>query len=285
MPIFLILFILVVAAIAVLYCMKPSQDTLRKARLKNFEHHYIAHRGLHSTGFDAPENTMAAFRRAISHGFGIELDVRMTKDGKLAVIHDDNLSRVCGKNVSVAGTDYSEIKTYKIQNTKESVPLLEDVLNEVAGRVPLIIEVKETPLFNEVCRAVSTAIQNYNGDIAIQSFMPQIVEWFRLNDPDVLRGQLGMNMFDKKHNSNDDIKIKLVVTLMLLNFKSQPDFIAYDFMEFDGITMKIMRSIFGVETAGWTMTSQKCIDDLVGGKFDIAIFEGFVPKEKDNILY
>jgi hypothetical protein len=71
---------------------------------------------------------------------------------------------------------------------------------------------------------------------------------------------------------------------MLTNFKSQPDFVAYDFIAFDSIVMKIMRQVFGVETAGWTMTSQKCIDDL-DKKFDIKIFEGFMPKEKENALY
>lgn len=284
MPVFIIILLLLLTAGGILYCMKPNQDNLRKARFKSFERHYIAHRGLHDERFDAPENTMAAFRRAISCGFGIELDVRLTKDKKAVVIHDDNLLRLCGVNVSVAGTEYSEIKGYKIKDTNERVPLLSQVLEEVGGRVPVIIEIKAGPMYEEICRIAAREIINYEGEIAVQSFQPEVVEWFRNNCSDILRGQLAMNLFDLRHQRNDSFIVKLGGTLMLMNFKSQPDFIAYDFMEFDSIVMKIMRNIFGVETAGWTMTSQKCIDDL-SSKFDIVIFEGFMPKEKDNILY
>lgn len=284
MPFAIILFLLIFIVIAVAYCMKPSQDNLRKARFKSFEHHYIAHRGLHDDRLDAPENTIAAFRRAISCGFGIELDVHLTKDKQVVVIHDDNLMRMCGVNVPVSGTDYNEIKSYKIKDTNQSVPLLSDVLNEIGGRVPLIIEIKHSVSCDELCRNVAALLDNYSGDVAIQSFYPEAVEWFRHNRSDILRGQLSMNFFDERHQRTESFPVKLAATLMLANCKSQPDFIAYDFMEFDGIVMKIMRNVFGVETAGWTMTSQKCIDDL-SQKFDIVIFEGFMPKEKGDILY
>ncbi len=285
MPVFIILLILIAILGGLGYCMKPMpNDNMRKARFKSFEHHYIAHRGLHDERYDAPENTMAAFKRAVSCGFGIELDVRLTKDKKAVVIHDDNLQRVCGVNVSVAGTDYSEIKGYRVKGTNEHIPLLSDVLKEVDGRVPVIIEIKETPFYQEVCGIVAKELDSYRGDAAIQSFLPEAVEWFKVNRHDILRGQLAMNLFDPRHNRQDSFAVKLVGTLMLMNFKSQPDFIAYDFMEFDSPVMKIMRNVFGVESAGWTMTSQKCIDDL-NKKFDIVIFDGFMPKEKDDILY
>jgi glycerophosphoryl diester phosphodiesterase len=225
---------------------------------------------------------MAAFRRAISCGFGIELDVRLTKDNKLAVIHDDNLARVCGANVSVSDSDYEELKGYHLGDTNETIPLLRDVLDEVGGRVPLIIEIKADVVYEDVCRFVAKELENYEGDVCIQSFSPYVVKWFKEHCPDILRGQLSMNFFDPRHQNGEPLPAQIILTFLLTNFLTQPDFISYEFIEFDSIIMKIMRNIFGVETAGWTMTSPKCITDL-SSKFDIIIFEGFMPKEKSDL--
>lgn len=281
----LIIIILLLLGAALLFAMKPSQDNIRKKRFKSFEVHYFAHRGFHDERYDAPENTIAAFRRGIQCGFGIELDVRLSKDGRVVVFHDDNLSRLCGVNVSVSATDYDELKGYKIQGTDQHIPTLEQVLAEVGGRVPLIIEIKAENVVDDICRKTAELLEEYQGEAAIQSFSPYVLEWFKNRKPDILRGQLAMNFFDPRHQRNDSFVQKLVLTLMLMNFKTQPDFISYDFIEFDSLVMKIMRGVFGAESAGWTMTSQTCIDDLIPKKFDIAIFEGFMPKEKDNILY
>lgn len=286
MPIiFAILFILLLLSAAVVFAMKPSQDNLRKKRFKSFEVRAIAHRGLHDEKYDAPENTMAAFRRAVECGYGIELDVRLTKDGSLAVVHDDNLSRLCGVNVSVFATDMEELAGYKIQGTSQHIPTLAQVLDEVGGRVPLVVEIKAETDVDEICRKTASLLEEYQGEVAIQSFSPYVVQWFKNNKPDILRGQMAMNFFDQRHQRNDSFVQKLVLTFMLMNFKTEPDFISYDFIEFDSLVMKAMRGIFGAECAGWTMTSQTCINDLVPKKFDIAIFEGFMPKEKENILY
>lgn len=285
MPVVFVIFLLIVLiGGGFIYCMRPSQDNMRKARFKNIQKYYIAHGGLYSDAYDAPINTMEAFRRAISYGFGIELAVRLTKDKKVVVIDDDNLSRLCGVNVSVEGSDYSEIKGHTIKGTKERVPLLSDVLSEVGGRVPVIIEIKYTPMFGELCRAVGDIAEAYEGDIAVESAQDEIVAWFRTNKSDILRGQMGENFFGPRSTSTDEPLVKFKNTFMLMNYRSQPDFIAYDFMEFDGIVMKIMRSVFGVETLGRVMTSQTCIDDL-SKKFDIIVFEGFIPKEKQDSLF
>jgi glycerophosphoryl diester phosphodiesterase len=278
----IIIVVLLILGGGILYAMKPSQSTLRKARFKSFENHYIAHRGLHDERYDAPENSMAAFRRAVNCGFGIELDVRLTRDNKLAVIHDDNLSRVCGANVSVSGSDYDELKGYRLGDTNEHIPLLKDVLDEVGGRVPVIIEIKADTVYEDVCRLVAHELNGYEGEVCIQSFSPYVVKWFKDNCSDVLRGQLSMNFFDPRHDNGEPLMVKVLLTFLLTNFLTQPDFVSYEFIEFDSIIMKIMRNIFGVETAGWTMTSYKCIADL-STKFDIVIFEGFMPKEKSNL--
>jgi glycerophosphoryl diester phosphodiesterase len=278
----LLIIILLIAAGGIGYCMRPSQDSLRKARFKPFEKFYFAHRGLHDENYDTPENTIAAFRRAISYGYGVTIDVRLTKDKQLVALGRDNMLPLCGINIPVHSATYDELHIHTIKNTNERVPLLSKALEEIAGRVPVIIELPPELDYNELCHLTAQLLDGYEGEVCVQSLSPDIVAWFKQNRSDILRGQMAVDMFDARNQSSDNLPTKFAKTFMLTNFKSQPDFVSYDFIAFDSIVMKLMRQVFGVETAGWTMTSQKCIDDL-DKKFDIKIFEGFMPKEKDNI--
>ena len=102
---------------------------------------YYAHRGLHDNQSDAPENTMAAFDKATEAGYGIELDVQMTKDGQVVVVHDFDLKRVCGIDKAVDECTYEELQEYPIYGSSQRIPLFTDVLQLVGGRVPLIVEI------------------------------------------------------------------------------------------------------------------------------------------------
>ncbi len=101
-----------------------------------------AHRGLHDIKKGIPENSIPAFQAAIEAGYGIELDVHLTKDGKLVVFHDDDFRRICGEKGKVEETDYARMRTYRLSRTGEKIPLLSEVLRLVDGKVPLLIEVK-----------------------------------------------------------------------------------------------------------------------------------------------
>ena len=98
-----------------------------------------AHRGYHDKP-RIPENSMAAFRRAIENGYGAELDVHLMKDGRLAVIHDASLKRTAGADVLVEDLTAEELKQYRLEGTDEQIPLLEEVLELFQDRTPLIIE-------------------------------------------------------------------------------------------------------------------------------------------------
>ena len=87
-----------------------------------------AHRGLHDREQGVPENSMAAFRRAVEHGFGAELDVHLMADGALAVVHDSDLTRVCGRQVCIEDLTAGDLPDYPLMGTEEAIPLLEDVL-------------------------------------------------------------------------------------------------------------------------------------------------------------
>ena len=101
----------------------------------------IAHRGLHSPG--VPENSLAAFRAAIAAGYGIELDIQPSSDCMPMVFHDYDLIRMCGDEGYVVDRSAADLAELRLLGTAEPIPTLAEVLREVAGRVPLLIEIKD----------------------------------------------------------------------------------------------------------------------------------------------
>ena len=150
----------------------------------------FAHRGLHTRDKIIPENSLAAFREAAEAGYGVELDVQLSKDGYVVVFHDDDLKRVCNIDKRVDEVNYSELREISLCGTKETIPLFTDVLDTIDGRGPIICELKTGKRNKELCRKTYEIIQNYQGDICIESFDPTIVAWFRFHAKDLVRGQL-----------------------------------------------------------------------------------------------
>ena len=152
----------------------------------------FAHRGLHDNK-EVPENSMAAFRKAVEHGYGIEFDIRMTRDRKIVVFHDDSLKRMCGADKRVEELDFGQL-SLPLLGTGEKIPALADLLALVDGKVPLLIEYKSSPFGVDVkdfCEKADELLTNYKGPYMIESFDCRVPEWFRRNRPEVLRGQLG----------------------------------------------------------------------------------------------
>lgn len=146
-----------------------------------------AHRGLHGPG--RLENSRAAFEAAIEAGFGIELDVQLSRDGHAAVFHDYDLDRLTGEQGRVAGRSLAELQRVKLNGQEETIPSLKQVLALVAGRVPLLIELKAphrkvAPL----CRAVTQALDGYPGNAAVMSFNPEVGGWLYRHAPKLTRG-------------------------------------------------------------------------------------------------
>ena len=102
----------------------------------------IAHRGLHDRARGVPENSLPAFECAVAGGYAIELDIHLTKDGQAVVFHDDTLMRMTGKSGNIKDRTYAELQTLALDGTNCRIPLFQDVLTYVGGRVPLLIELK-----------------------------------------------------------------------------------------------------------------------------------------------
>ena len=148
----------------------------------------FAHRGLHDAGAGRPENSMAAFRAAIEKGFGAELDVHLMADGSLAVVHDSDLTRVCGKKVLIEDMTAADLSGYPLQGTTETIPLLEDVLALFENRTPLVVELKvERGNANALTDTAMAMLKGWSGTYCVESFHPGALLRLREKYPEVIR--------------------------------------------------------------------------------------------------
>ena len=142
-----------------------------------FMHRNFAYRGLHSEDQSVPENSRKAFSLAVEAGYGMELDVQLSRDGQVVVFHDDTLDRACGVAARVDELDLAELQKLPLFGTDERIPLFADVLALVAGRTPLIVELKNGPRNDELCKKTYALLRTYQGHYCIESFNPLIVAW------------------------------------------------------------------------------------------------------------
>lgn len=245
----------------------------RGRRAERMKGVFFAHRGLHDLAVGTPENSMAAFQAAVEKGYGIELDVQLTKDQIPVVFHDFTLKRVCSVEGRVADYTFEELQQFRIEGTEEKIPRFADVLRLVDGAVPLLVELKCPDLGCDVCRIADRELQNYRGSYTIESFSPIALFWYRRHRPEVLRGQLAMNYQRQEGHYGPE---RMASRHLLYNFFSKPDFIAYDIRDRRAISKTICRDLFGCPCAAWTVRSKKQLGQ-VRPYYDCFIFEGFCP--------
>ena len=260
-----------VAAAAGTLCFLTAPGRAGKAQKKPFMYKNFAHRGLHKKDKTVPENSLAAFERASSYGYGIELDVQLSKDGQVVVFHDDTLNRVCGVDSRVDEKTYDELSKISLCGTTQTIPLFSEVLKTVRGRGPLIVELKNGKRNEELCEKTYALLEKYSGEYCIESFNPFIVRWFKKNAPEVVRGQLANP--PKDYNGEVGPITAVILGNCLLNFLSRPQFIAYKITP-KPFTVKLCEALGAMKVA-WTS------HDWVNEKFyDAVIFEFYKPKLK-----
>ena len=206
---------------------------------------------------DAPENSLKAFRYAVDHHYGAELDVRLLADGNLGILHDSALSRTTGRPGILENLREEDLKNYHLQGSAETIPTLKQVLDLVDGKVPLIIELKPYKgNVSKLCARVFQELDGYDGVFCIESFNPWVLFWMKKNRPDVVRGQLAKNYLR-------DLKVKLpvcrtaIATGLLTDFLTRPDFIAYRFEDRWSLCNAICTRLLGIKGASWTLHSAR----------------------------
>ena len=247
----------------------------RRERMQTFSKQLIAHRGLHNNKGDAPENSLLAFERACENGYGIELDVRETKDGVLVVCHDDNLKRVAGLSRKISEMPLSEVRRAKLCRSEEKIPTLEEALSLIGGRVPLVLEIKSEDIRNagHISQAVASVLDSYEGPVCMESFNPAVLKWYRKHRPEMLRGQLAEKFPNEKYPNKI---LMFLFSCCFFNFLTKPDFIAYKYSHANLLRFRLLHDMFHSCCAGWTIRSEEALR-AAAADFDVIIFDSFTP--------
>lgn len=271
MPVYLGAGLLLCAALY-LFLTAPRRARREKWPLHFFQYDF-AHRGLY--GGTVPENSLRAFDLAAGLGYGIELDVQLSRDGQLIVFHDATLSRMCGEDRGVKDLTGEELKRYRLGGSDEVIPTFDEALACVRGRTPLIIELKTAGKRNaELARKTHERLKSYRGDWVVESFDPRLMRWFRKNAPQVIRGQLA---YDPKWGGPPAKGVRFwFLANLLMNWLSRPDFIAYGCETDKNPSFRLLPKIFHPVLVAWTVRSPDAYR-LLQSRYDLQIFEGFEP--------
>ena len=224
----------------------------------------ISHRGIHDNK-KVYENSLQAIKKARDKGYIVEIDIHLTKDNKIVVFHDYNTKRITGKNLIIEDSTYKELNNQNILH----IPLLEEVLDLVDKKVPLLIEIKQLNTVGQLENTLMDILKNYQGKYAIQSFNPKVLYWFKKNYPNIIRGQLSY-----QYNNKNIPKIeKFILKNMLFNFITKPNFISYKYNELS--LDKILKYKKKYIILGWTIKEEKEYNKYIK-YYDNLICENFI---------
>lgn len=259
-------------AIVVFYNFATAGEAISEDKISWIKETPIAHRGLHTK--DIPENSLSAFENALKNNYAIELDVQFTKDKEVVVFHDENLKRITNDTRNIEDVNYDELKNLRLGNTNEIIPTLEEVLELVDSKVAILIEIKDCKDYIELSEKTYEILKGYEGNYAIQSFNPFILEWYKNNASEVVRDQLSGTFTEGSESLNSFEKFAL--KNMLLNFKSKPNYIGYDL---EGIPKSKLESLRkkGVPIIVWTVKNKEDMEKAYKYSDNIT-FENFLPK-------
>lgn len=252
-------------------CRKPSKE-----QTLPFKNLYCAHRGFFAPDQSVPENSLRAFEQAAEHGYGVELDVQLTKDGKVVVFHDDTVDRETLYKGRVDSFTLEELQNMSLFGTvgeKNRIPLFTDVMQVLDGKSPTIVELKSTDNYDELCRKTLAILRRCKGPYCIESFDWRIVRWFRINAPDLMRGQLTEN-YANWHRSLPSIKA-FAMSHLWTNMITRPDFIAYGSPQYP-LALRFAKQT-GAFTVYWTATPSSDFS-LLEKRYDCIIFQHFTPE-------
>jgi hypothetical protein len=245
----------------------------RRVRNLTFMHIPAAHRGLYAKDQSVPENSLAAFRNAVEHGYAIELDVQASKDMEMFVFHDNNLLRMCGRLDVFTTMDAEEIRKLTLGSTDEPIPSFRETLNLVDGKVPLWVEIKSTERRKETVDKVMELLNAYQGAYSICSFDPLILLELKKRYPNVIRGIIIENFAPAKDRP---WYIFIVLFFCLLNFVSRPDYQSFDVAQRHHPSYGLNR-LLGAHSVFWVIRSLKQ-ERKVRKSCDNIIFENYLPK-------
>lgn len=273
----LLILLLVLAVLFLLLLLLLRPDPSARKKMAPFVGRRYAHRGLHCAQDGIPENSLPAFRRAVEAGYGIELDLHLTTDGQLVVFHDDTLDRVCGVTGRVDEKSYAELQQLRLLGTEERIPLFSEVLDIVAGKIPMIVEVKYQKNYPALCEKMMSQLRDYTGLYCVESFHPQVILWMKNHAPAVARGLLSDRYTEGEGNMTRLTPATWASQQLLFNWLTAPDFIAYNYLTAPRTrTLSLIRKVWHAPCVAWTVRDESK-EPLALARFDAVIFERYRP--------
>jgi len=267
---------LLLAAGLYLFCIAPALNGRKKCP-SWLRGAMFAHRGLYGMEESIPENSLAAFSKALEMGYGIELDVHLTLDGHLVVHHDRSLRRLCGADGNIDEMSLADLAAFCLQDTEEGIPSLSQVLALIDGKVPLLIEMKYDGGGDHTAlpRALFGTMEGYAGPWCVESFDPMMLLWFRRHAPRTPRGQLA---FDQKREAGKFTSPLMIISaFLLMNVISRPHFVAYGPGREQNLSCRLVRRLFHPLMGAWTVRTANEFEKL-RDQNDLLIFEAFLPE-------
>lgn len=230
----------------------------------------IAHRGLHGPG--VPENTLAAFDAAVDADYPIELDVHLSRDGEIVVFHDDTLDRLTEYRGPVSERDWSELRTMNVGGTDERIPSLPEVVARVRGRVPIVVEIKNSGHAGPLELAVASLLRGASGRFTVQSFNPWTLLWFSQHAPSHPRGLLSTDFSSENLPVHEKVLLRHLVPALVV----RPAYIGYDLRCLPHWAPTVAR-VLGLPLLAWTIRTEA---DLARARevADNIIFESVDPR-------
>ena len=234
----------------------------------------IAHRGYHTvTG--CIENTLAAAEAAVARNFAIECDLQLTADGRAIAFHDDTLDRLTGASGDVALKSLAEIRAVRFRDGDGTIPTLEDLLDLVDGRVPLVIELKSRFTGDRRLEAaVAPLLLGYDGPAAVMSFDPASLTAMRRLAPSIARGMLG-GKWAAADRPTLSVGRRLANRMLLAAPMVRPTFIAWDVTALPAWPPLALRHFFRLPLLAWTVrteaereTARQWADQIIFEDFD-----------------
>ena len=229
----------------------------------------IAHRGLHDGNKAVPENTLAGMMAAAEAGYAIELDVQLSSDGMAMVFHDETLERLCNRADAVASLDTATLSTIPVAGTSQTILPLADILASVAGRVPVIVEMKDNGAANPIlAKAVARDLALAGGEVAAMSFAHDLVAAFIECGTTIPCGLTAEGMLPDALAAHHDF--------MDSTIGQSVRFISYNVHHLPNAFITTMREERGLPVITWTVRNpdMKAHSDAYA---DQITFEGFVP--------
>ncbi len=235
----------------------------------------IAHRGLHDPAQGIIENTSSAAAAAIAGRYGIEADLQISADGEAMVHHDDTLGRLTDGSGALRDLSAAALKRVPFRATADRMMALGDLLDLVAGRVTLLIEIKSR-FDGDLRLATRTAavLAGYPGPVAVISFDPAPIAELRRIAPRIVRGIVAGRGHPPHVWKSLNPAQRFELTFLLHAPMSRPAFLAHRVDDLAAITPRAARLLFGLPLLAWTVRTAQ--DRTMAARFaDQAIFEGY----------